>query len=320
MAELTPEIRTVTLQHYFPLTVAPSLEFKQLAITEDIEFNRIWPEIWQFFIRAYVNYFDETGASRWEEMLSLTPAEGADLETRRRDILAKIMFSLPYTERKLQSLLDAMFGEGVITVSIDYNNYNLSLTIDDKEIPTATVYRYVRVIIPANLMVQWVLPIIQEIHAKHKLNCQVSWLGSQNYWNVGWSVALTLYWEGTHKLNGQDHTHYFDSSYRFDAIDGNDVYRSDQRHYLNVATLFNAQQSDNSRELRDQTLNIKKLVNLNQTSNGRRVYVLNKLDSSIKLDGTYKFAGTASGYGKGMYSHSATITAIKNGVETEVAI
>lgn len=262
------------------------------------------------------------GLKQWEDLLELTPKKDSTYATRRKQILVRLQIHQVSTLEFMAQVIGAYTDEKAGHIEEHNDGYWFTAVVEGNILDSDGLKEAIELYKPAHLgyKIQDNLKFYMPCQAKHSLNCHITWIGTQNYWNVGLSNAQTLYWEGTHKLDGQDHTHYFDSTYRFDGIDGNDSYRSDQRHYLTAITLYSAELKDNSRELHDQALNIKKLVDLKQTSNGRKVYVLNKLDSSIKLDGTNKFAGTASGYGEGMYTHSATVTTIKNGIYTEVAI
>ena len=146
------DIRAVNVAYYYPSTVSPSKEFKALAEVENPELKALWELAWKWYCNTFVYDIDVDGAERWESMLSITPAKGSTLTERKRAILAKINYSLPYTERSFQNMLNGVYGEGRVKLSVEYDRYAVwldlvqALMYKNKEIR-----RYARVIVPANM-------------------------------------------------------------------------------------------------------------------------------------------------------------------------
>lgn len=151
---LTPDIREVLVEHYYPNTVSPSKEFKTLAEVEDSELNTLWQRLWRLFANTFVYDIDVKGAERWESMLSIKPPVGATLSDRRQAILAKINASLPYTERSFQNMLDGVYGRGNVKLTCHYNRYAITLDLVSGILPKwQKIKTYARAIIPANLVI-----------------------------------------------------------------------------------------------------------------------------------------------------------------------
>ena len=151
---LTPDIREVLVEHYYPNTVSPSKEFKTLAEVEDSELNTLWQRLWRLFANTFVYDIDVKGAERWESMLSIKPPVGATLSDRRQAILAKINASLPYTERSFQNMLDGVYGRGNVKLTCHYNRYAITLDLVSGILPKwQKIKTYARAIIPANLAI-----------------------------------------------------------------------------------------------------------------------------------------------------------------------
>lgn len=146
--------RDVRLERYFPSVVAPSAEFKALAAIENPEYELAWEQIWRRFANTFVYEIDEAGAARWEDMLRMIRGDNLSLATRRQRILARINARTPYSIRAFCSMLDAMYGEGVVTPTEVFNRYELWLDIARTHIFRADdVRRYARVIVPGNLTI-----------------------------------------------------------------------------------------------------------------------------------------------------------------------
>lgn len=102
--------REVKVQRYYPNVIANADEFKQLAILESEEFKSIWEVLFKWFKNRFVSEADLEGVRRWEQMLKIIPSKEATLEDRKQFILRRINTILPYTIRRLQQILNAVYG------------------------------------------------------------------------------------------------------------------------------------------------------------------------------------------------------------------
>lgn len=147
-------VRDVRVERYYPSVVAPSAEFKTLAAIENPEYKLQWEQLCRRFANTFVYEVDETGAARWEDMLRMIRGDNLPLGTRRQRILARINAMTPYSIRAFRSMLDAMFGAGVVVPSEVFAKYELWLDIARAHIFRANeVRRFARAIAPANLTV-----------------------------------------------------------------------------------------------------------------------------------------------------------------------
>lgn len=149
---ITIKPRTVNLAHYYPNTVYPSKEFQTLADIGESELNKLWSASWQLMLNTFVYNLNEEGATRWENMLKIYPADGANLYSRRRAILAKINSSNPYTERSFQNILDGIYGKGNVKLILDIDKYELWLEVTPAlSLKESELRKRTRVTVPANL-------------------------------------------------------------------------------------------------------------------------------------------------------------------------
>ena len=153
--------REVKVQRYYPNVIANSDEFKQLAILENEEFKSIWEVLFKWFKNRFVSETDLEGVRRWEQMLKIIPSKEATLEDRKQFILRRINTILPYTIRRLQQILNAVYGDDFAVVSTN-KKYELWVDIDNRIIlKTPSMRTLLRAIIPANLIIK----ILQELNA-----------------------------------------------------------------------------------------------------------------------------------------------------------
>jgi hypothetical protein len=153
--------REVKVQRYYPNVIANADEFKQLAILENEEFKSIWEVLFKWFKNRFVSEADLEGVRRWEQMLKIIPSKEATLEDRKQFILRRINTILPYTIRRLQQILNAVYGDDFAVVFTN-KKYELWVDIDNRIIlKTPSMRTLLRAIIPANLIIK----ILQELNA-----------------------------------------------------------------------------------------------------------------------------------------------------------
>lgn len=91
---------------------------------------------------------------QWENLLSIEadPANET-IEFRRQRILTRLSLSLPYTTPYLRRRLDQLVGADSYSLSIDYNNYtiNLSLRISQEALYDE-ILTFIHLIKPANMV------------------------------------------------------------------------------------------------------------------------------------------------------------------------
>ena len=104
-------IRDVQVQRYYPNVLANAKEFKQIAQLENNEFKFVWQAVCKWFLNTFVYDTDLQGIKRWEDMLKIIPPKEATLADRRNLVLMRINTMLPYTIRRLEQILNAVYGD-----------------------------------------------------------------------------------------------------------------------------------------------------------------------------------------------------------------
>lgn len=131
-------------------------EYEELRCITDSEYPEV--EYVNNGIRLVLsNQFIKTlsaeGCERWENILHITPLSNDTLDIRRKRILEKFNAHLPYTKRSVQTKLDAIYGEGNVILSIDYEHYTVNFDIKPNTLQYCSeIIRWSRIIMPANMM------------------------------------------------------------------------------------------------------------------------------------------------------------------------
>jgi hypothetical protein len=147
--------RVIDLSKYYPSVVKDTENFKEIAETENPEFNLVNSKINDVLSDQYVEDATENGIKRYENIIKIYPKASDTLEDRKTAILLKYNFQLPYTYRTLENKLIAIYGgngynlellndEYILDIEILSNNWSLFDTVVDN----------FRKILPCNLVLK----------------------------------------------------------------------------------------------------------------------------------------------------------------------
>lgn len=159
--------RVVRLEQYFPWVLQNAKEMQAIATAENPEFNILYEEVWQWFANTFIFSTNVRGIERWERMLGLFPADEATLYDRRAAIFMAVNGTTPYTERSFERLTDGMYHKGAVKIRVFPNAYAAILDLADDVTERANdIFRYARLIIPANMSLQLThsVPISMPLH------------------------------------------------------------------------------------------------------------------------------------------------------------
>lgn len=113
------------LLEYLPYVAREYTELQSMMQAEQPEIERAWADVEQLLDEQFIHTAGEMGLSRWEKILYIIPKGTDTLEERRFRILARLCEQLPYTIRRLRSMLDALCGAGTCLVYVEENSYVL---------------------------------------------------------------------------------------------------------------------------------------------------------------------------------------------------
>lgn len=139
------------LINYLPPYLQDYRELWEVMAAEQPELDLLWQRAEEALSEQFILTAEDYGLSRWEQILQITPQEGASVEERRWQILARLNWDLPYTLPRLQQLLAEFCGEEQYRVLLW--DYQLEVWLHNcSEAQRKTLQRLVRKMAPANLV------------------------------------------------------------------------------------------------------------------------------------------------------------------------
>jgi hypothetical protein len=142
----------VNLLSYLPDFMQEYREIRRIMESEEPEFKMLWNLFKKVFNNQFIQYCDEDGISKFEEMLGLHRYENDTLEIRIFRVLTYWNDQIPYTWRVLVNRMNQLCGIGNYELKPNFNNYELGVTtkFDDSK-KYDELNNMLKTILPANL-------------------------------------------------------------------------------------------------------------------------------------------------------------------------
>ena len=122
------EIINVNLLEYLPKFMQEYREISRIIQSEEPEFKILWNLFKKVFNNQFIQYCDEEGISKFEEMLGLHRYENDTLEIRIFRVLTYWNDQIPYTWRVLVNKMNQLCGTGNYELKPNFNSYELGVT------------------------------------------------------------------------------------------------------------------------------------------------------------------------------------------------
>ena len=142
----------VNLLSYLPDFMQEYREIRNIMTSEEPELKLLWELLRKVFNNQFIQYCDEDGISKFEEMLGLHRYENDTLEIRIFRVLTYWNDQIPYTWRVLVNRMDQLCGAGNYELRPNFNVYELGITtkFDDAK-KYDELNNMLKTILPANL-------------------------------------------------------------------------------------------------------------------------------------------------------------------------
>ena len=142
----------VNLLSYLPQFMQEYREIRNIMASEEPELRLLWELLRKVFNNQFIQYCDEDGISKFEEMLGLHRYENDTLEIRIFRVLTYWNDQIPYTWRVLVNRMDQLCGAGNYELRPNFNVYELGITtkFDDAK-KYDELNNMLKTILPANL-------------------------------------------------------------------------------------------------------------------------------------------------------------------------
>ena len=140
------------LLSYLPRFMQEYRHIKEIMESENLEFNLLWQKLQEVFGNQFIEYCNDDGISRFEDMLGLHRYADDTLEMRIFRVLVAWNDNIPYTWRVLVNKMDQLCGTGNYELNLDNNNYILKITTKfDDEKKYDELNNMIGIMKPANL-------------------------------------------------------------------------------------------------------------------------------------------------------------------------
>ena len=190
------------LLEYLPTIYHEVLDFVELTDSESQEVVSVESAIQQLLNDQFVDAASESAIRRRERILGIQADPNTEtLDFRRKRLINRYSTKPPFTVRYLQRQLDSLVGAGLTIVSVDPQQFLLTVTtnIDNASI-FKEVERTIQVVKPANLVYQQQTSLQDTIELRERIKAQkvLSWnyrldgswtLGNEPFANLGMEVV-----------------------------------------------------------------------------------------------------------------------------------
>lgn len=122
--------RKIDIRNYLPPVTRDSKDVQALCVTENVEFENLWDSLVNILYNQYIALATEYGLSQWEKIFGITPAATDKWVDRRFRVQTYLKGQRPYTDEKLEALLDDLCGPGGYILERDYAHYKLTCKLN----------------------------------------------------------------------------------------------------------------------------------------------------------------------------------------------
>ena len=129
MANLNLE-RDIDITKFLPSVTDQSRDIVAALQAENVELTALWNAYISIFENQFIDYAGEYGLSQWESMLDIIPKSTDAVEDRRFRILTYLKGNRPYTDEKLEELLDQLCGANGYLIERDYDKYSFTFKLN----------------------------------------------------------------------------------------------------------------------------------------------------------------------------------------------
>lgn len=175
------EMKNVDLLSYLPFFMQEFTEIQKIMESEEPEFKILWDRIKKVFNNEFIEYCNEEGIKKFENILGIFPEPTDGLEIRIVRVLTYWNSKIPFTWKVLINKMNQLCGSpSEYELNLDNNNYTLNIiTKFDDAKKYNGLNRMLKSIIPANLGVKSVNIVKQKTILK--MNIYTGVINSHNY-------------------------------------------------------------------------------------------------------------------------------------------
>lgn len=122
--------RDIDITKFLPPVTKDIRDVQKLCEAENIEFRLMWNYLLEMFNNQFIATMTEYGLEQWEKIFDVIPLSTDVWDDRRARIQSLIKGTRPYTDEKLEELLDLICGKGGYAIDRDYANYKITIKVN----------------------------------------------------------------------------------------------------------------------------------------------------------------------------------------------
>lgn len=118
---------TTDLEQYLPDWYKEIADYQTILAAEEQEFETLKAQVLAVYGNLFASTMDASALSQWESLFGIVPAQTETLDFRRSRIINRISMKPPFTVRFLEQKLDELIGPGKYTLTVDSQNFLLTV-------------------------------------------------------------------------------------------------------------------------------------------------------------------------------------------------
>jgi hypothetical protein len=122
--------RDIDITKFLPAVTDQCRDIIAACEAENIDLETLWDSLVSVFYNQFIMLASEYGLTQWEKIFDITPAAADTWDDRRFRILTYIKGTRPYTDEKMEELLDKLCGTDGYIIERDYANYKITFKLN----------------------------------------------------------------------------------------------------------------------------------------------------------------------------------------------
>lgn len=162
-------VRNIDITRYLPAVTDKCLDIIELCKSDNDELAKLWNNLCNIFYNQFIVDMTDLGLERWETIFGVKPDVSDTWGERRFRILTLLRGTRPFTDEKMEELLDSICGTGGYVIERNYDKYALTIKLNlgvKKQLAQAKTM--LETIVPMNLGLTVSLNYNRHKDLKHK--------------------------------------------------------------------------------------------------------------------------------------------------------
>ena len=122
--------RNIDITRYLPAVTDQCNAIIALCKSENTELLNIWNNLVNILNNQFIATATDPGLENWETIFDVSPDKSDTWADRRFRILMLLRGTRPFTDEKLEEMLDSICGTGGYVIERDYSNYAITIKVN----------------------------------------------------------------------------------------------------------------------------------------------------------------------------------------------